>query len=61
MATRNNRTVAICVDVRQKAARDIEDGVMRQIVAHGGAEAMLLGNHPCNDGFDRAIGAAAAQ
>ncbi len=58
MATRNNRTVAICVDVRQKAARDIEDGVMRQIVAHGGAEAMLLGNHPCNDGFDRSTGTA---
>lgn len=57
MATQNNRTVAICVDVRQKAARDIQDGVMRQVVAHGGVEVMLLGSHPCNDGFDRSAGA----
>ena len=54
---RKNWTVAICLDVRQKASRDIIDGVMRQMVAHGGAEAIFLGNHVCNDGFDRSADA----
>ncbi len=46
-------TIAVCIDVRQKASRDIVEGVMRCVVAHGGADVMLLGNHPCNDGFER--------
>jgi LacI family transcriptional regulator len=49
-------TIAICLDVRQKASRDIVEGVMRCVVAHGGANVMLLGNHPCNDGFERMAG-----
>ena len=49
-------TIAVCIDVRQKSTRDITEGVMRCVVAHGGADVMLLGNHPCNDGFERTSG-----
>ena len=55
-ANRKKWTIAVCVDVRQKASRDIVEGVMRHVLARGGARVMLLGNHPCNDGFDRSAG-----
>lgn len=53
LTKKKNWTIAICLDVRQKASRDITEGVMRCVVAHGGANVLLLGNHPCNDGFER--------
>ena len=56
LARKKKWTIAVCIDVRQKASRDITEGVMRCVVAHGGADVMLLGNHPGNDGFERTSG-----
>lgn len=53
---KNKWTIAVCVDARQKASRNIVEGAMRCVAAHGGANVMLLGNHPCNDGFERVAG-----
>lgn len=49
-------TIAVCMDVRQKAAREILCGVMREARQHDGVDVVLLGNHPGNDGFDRISG-----
>ena len=52
----NSLTIAVCVDVRQKAAREIVCGVMREARWRSGVDVVLLGNHPGNDGFDRIFG-----
>lgn len=53
---RRKWTIAVCVDARQKASRNIVEGAMRCVAVRGGASVMLLGNHPCNDGFERVAG-----
>ena len=55
-AKRKNLTVAVCMDVRQKASREIVCGVMRHVSRRGGVDVLLLGNHPGNDGFERLSG-----
>ena len=49
-------TIAVCMDVRQKAAREIVCGVMREARRRSRVDVVLLGNHPGNDGFDRISG-----
>ena len=52
---RKIRSVAVWLDVRHKASRGVVEGVMRHLSARTGIEVAFFGNHPCNDGFERAV------
>lgn len=54
-AKRRIGSVAICLDIRHRASREVVEGVMRHVSAAGGVEVAMFGNHPCNDGFERAV------